>query len=160
MHEDRERAIEMATERLSTQYNQDFSKLVSKYALAGDPDDCVARLRQYVEAGARTIVLNSACTSDYVPRNEELLAESSGRFAAPSPEDELLRRESNAMLREALDKLTTERRTALLLRLDHQLGYPEIGDVMDWSPSKVKNEIHRARLQLRDSLKSYLRGVS
>lgn len=91
---------------------------------------------------------------------EEALAESSARFVAPSPQDELLRRESDVMLRQALEKLTDDRRTALVLRLDHQLGYPEIAKVMDWTPSKVKNEIHRARLQLRDSLKSYLKGVS
>jgi probable F420-dependent oxidoreductase len=74
VHEDRDEAIRMATERLSVQYNQDFSKLVGRYALAGDPDDCVARLREYVDAGARTIILNSACDSRYVERNEALLA--------------------------------------------------------------------------------------
>ena len=74
VHEDRERAIAMATERLSVQYNQDFSRLVGKYALAGNPQDCIARLREYVDAGARTILLNSACPADYVVENERLLA--------------------------------------------------------------------------------------
>jgi probable F420-dependent oxidoreductase len=74
VHEDRQRAIAMATERLSVQYNQDFSRLVGKYALAGSPQDCVARLREYVDAGARTILLNSACPADYVVENERLLA--------------------------------------------------------------------------------------
>ena len=64
----------MASERLSVQYNQDFSKLVGRYALAGNPDDCVARLQEYVDAGARTIILNSACDSNYVAHNEALLA--------------------------------------------------------------------------------------
>ncbi|MEM9621960.1 MAG: LLM class flavin-dependent oxidoreductase [Pseudomonadota bacterium] len=75
VHEDREQAIQMAVDRLSKQYNQDFSKLVHKYALAGDPDDCVARLKEYVGAGARTVILNSACPADYTARNEQLLAE-------------------------------------------------------------------------------------
>ena len=74
VHEDRERAIEMATQRLSLQYNQDFSKLVGRYAVAGNPDDCIARLREYVAAGARTVILNSACPSEYVEHNEALLA--------------------------------------------------------------------------------------
>ncbi len=74
VHEDRARAIEMATDRLSAQYNQDFSKLVGRYALAGDPDDCIARLREYIDAGARTIILNSACPSEYTAQNEGLLA--------------------------------------------------------------------------------------
>ena len=65
VHENRDEAVAMATERLSKQYNQDFSKLVHKYAVAGNPDDCVARLNEYVDAGARTIMLNSACSQAY-----------------------------------------------------------------------------------------------
>ena len=76
VHEDGEKAVQMASERLSIQYNQDFSKLVHKYALAGTPDQCVARLKEYIDAGARTIMLNSACPGDYVEDNERLLAES------------------------------------------------------------------------------------
>lgn len=76
VHEDRGTALEMASNRLSKQYNQDFSKLVSKYAIAGNPDDCIARIQEYISAGARTIVFNSACPQDYVVDNEQLLAES------------------------------------------------------------------------------------
>ncbi len=75
VHRDRQRAIEMASERLSLQYNQDFSKLVGRYALAGNPEDCIARLNEYVDAGARTIIMNSACPADYVEENERLFAE-------------------------------------------------------------------------------------
>ncbi len=75
VHEDREQAIAMAADRLSKQYNQDFSKLVHRYAVAGNPEDCVARLSQYVDAGARTVILNSACPAGYVEDNERLLAE-------------------------------------------------------------------------------------
>ncbi|MDH3642120.1 MAG: hypothetical protein OES38_08485, partial [Gammaproteobacteria bacterium] len=74
VHDDRARAVEMATERLSAQYNQDFSELVGRYALAGNPDDCIARLREYVDAGARTIILNSACPNGYMGENESLFA--------------------------------------------------------------------------------------
>ena len=75
VHEDRETAIEMAAKRLSKQYNQDFSKLVHRYALAGTPDDCKARLREYLDTGVRTVILNSACPNAYMPDNERLLAE-------------------------------------------------------------------------------------
>ncbi|NKB98472.1 MAG: LLM class flavin-dependent oxidoreductase [Pseudomonadales bacterium] len=74
VHEDREVAIEMAAERLSKQYNQDFSQLVHKYAIAGNPDDCTARLQEYIDAGARTIILNSACPASYTDTNEALMA--------------------------------------------------------------------------------------
>ncbi len=75
VHEDRATALRMATQRLSAQYNQDFSALVGKYALAGNPDDCAARIQEYVEAGAQTIMLNSACPNEYVAQNERLLAQ-------------------------------------------------------------------------------------
>ncbi|MEQ9451300.1 MAG: LLM class flavin-dependent oxidoreductase [Pseudomonadales bacterium] len=74
VHEDRAIAREMAAERLSRQYNQDFSKLVDKYAIAGDPDDCIARLNAYVAAGATTVILNSACPASYTDSNEALMA--------------------------------------------------------------------------------------
>lgn len=74
VHENRDEAIKMASDRLSTQYNQDFSELVGKYALAGNPEDCIARLREYVEAGANTIILNSACPGSYMAENERLFA--------------------------------------------------------------------------------------
>ena len=74
VHEDRDVAIDMAARRLSKQYNQDFSQLVHKYAIAGNPDDCVARLNEYIDAGARTIILNSACPQAYTDENEALMA--------------------------------------------------------------------------------------
>ncbi|HYH98469.1 sigma factor-like helix-turn-helix DNA-binding protein, partial [Hyalangium sp.] len=51
-----------------------------------------------------------------------------------------------------------ERRSALLLRIDHGLPYEEIAQVMGWSLPKVKNEIHRARLQLRERLAAHVGG--
>jgi RNA polymerase sigma factor (sigma-70 family) len=78
---------------------------------------------------------------------------------APSPEALLLSAESDRMLDGAIAGLTEERRAALLMRIDHGLGYSEIASAMGWSLQKVKNEIHRARLQLRRSLAGYLEGA-
>jgi RNA polymerase sigma factor (sigma-70 family) len=78
---------------------------------------------------------------------------------APSPEALLLSAESDRMLDGAIAGLTEERRAALLMRIDHGLGYSEIASAMGWSLQKVKNEIHRARLQLRASLAGYLEGA-
>ena len=78
---------------------------------------------------------------------------------APSPEALLLSAESDRVLDGALAGLTEERRAALLMRVDHGLGYAEIASAMGWSLQKVKNEIHRARLQLRASLAGYLEGA-
>jgi probable F420-dependent oxidoreductase len=74
VHEDNDTAVKYATDRLSTQYSQDFSKLVHKYALAGDPDHCQARLREYIDAGATSVFVSSACPDDYIDSNLEMIA--------------------------------------------------------------------------------------
>ncbi|MCI0669855.1 MAG: sigma-70 family RNA polymerase sigma factor [Myxococcaceae bacterium] len=74
----------------------------------------------------------------------------------PTPEDLLLDRELEGLLADALGALREERRAALLLRIDHGLAYEEIAVVMGWTLPKVKNEIHRARLQLRERLAAHV----
>ena len=74
------------------------------------------------------------------------------------PEAILLSGEADRVLEGALQGLAGERRAALLLRVDHGLGYGEIAEAMGWTLQKVKNEIHRARLQLRSQLAAYLEG--
>jgi RNA polymerase sigma-70 factor (ECF subfamily) len=86
----------------------------------------------------------------------EAHADASAALPAPSPEDLLLDRELEGHLGAALGALREERRAALLLRLDHGLAYEDIAGVMGWSLPKVKNEIHRARLQLREHLAPHL----
>lgn len=69
-----------------------------------------------------------------------------------TPESLLLSREAGARLTHALQRLSNDRRTVLLLRADHGLPYDDIARVLDWSLAKVKVEIHRARAQLRKHL--------
>jgi probable F420-dependent oxidoreductase len=76
VHPDRATALDMANQQLSRQYNQDFSKMVAKYTVAGSPDDCITRLREYIDAGARTIICSQGCPPDYAPENTRLIAES------------------------------------------------------------------------------------
>ena len=74
-HEDNATAVEYANERLSKQYNQDFSKMIDKYAIAGDPDRCVERLEEYTDAGARTVILSAASPMHYIDEAERFMAE-------------------------------------------------------------------------------------
>ncbi len=74
VHEDNDTAVKYAADRLSKQYAQDFSELVHKYALAGDPDKCKARLQEYIDAGASAVFVSSACPDDYIDTNLEMLA--------------------------------------------------------------------------------------
>jgi RNA polymerase sigma-70 factor (ECF subfamily) len=75
---------------------------------------------------------------------------------SPTPEAWLLDRELEGLLSEALGEVREERRAALLLRIDHGLAYEDIAQVMGWSLPQVKNEIHRARLQLRERLAGHV----
>ena len=75
---------------------------------------------------------------------------------SPTPEDWLLDRELEGLLAQALGELGEDRRAALLLRIDHGLAYEDIAQVMGWSLPKVKNEIHRARLRLRERLAAHV----
>ncbi|MBL8958138.1 MAG: RNA polymerase sigma factor [Myxococcaceae bacterium] len=79
---------------------------------------------------------------------------------SPDPERLLLDRELERQFDTALGTLSTHRRAALVLRLDHGLGYEEIATLMGWSLPMVKNEIHRARLKLREAMLPHLGGRS
>ena len=74
VHADGDAARAMVIERLSKQYAQDFSRLAGKYALAGTPEEVRSRLEEYLEAGARAVILSSACGASYRDENERLLA--------------------------------------------------------------------------------------
>ena len=78
----------------------------------------------------------------------------------PSPELALLAGEADRVLDGALQVLSADRRAALLMRIDHGLAYEEIAETLGWNLQKVKNEIHRARLQLRERLSAYLEAAS
>ncbi|MDE0797787.1 MAG: LLM class flavin-dependent oxidoreductase, partial [Alphaproteobacteria bacterium] len=55
INEDNDLGVKYAADRLSVQYSQDFSQLVHKFSLAGDPDHCRSRLQEYVDAGASLV---------------------------------------------------------------------------------------------------------
>lgn len=74
VHPDRDTALNMANKVLSTTYNQDFSEMVGKYAIAGSPEVCRARIQEYIDAGARTIIFAQGCPAGYINDNARLLA--------------------------------------------------------------------------------------
>ncbi|HEY8086633.1 MAG TPA: RNA polymerase sigma factor [Polyangiaceae bacterium] len=80
--------------------------------------------------------------------------------ACRTPEAELLDREAVLVVARALERLSEDRRAALLLRLDHGLSYEDIAGAMGWSLAKTKVEIFRAREVLRATLEEYRGGAS
>jgi alkanesulfonate monooxygenase SsuD/methylene tetrahydromethanopterin reductase-like flavin-dependent oxidoreductase (luciferase family) len=58
-------------EHLRQRYAGDFAEhVVDRYCVAGTPEECAARVQEYVDAGARHIVFNLA-----EPEDAERLAE-------------------------------------------------------------------------------------
>jgi RNA polymerase sigma-70 factor, ECF subfamily len=76
-----------------------------------------------------------------------------------TPESTLLGREAVHIVDRALARLSTDRRAVLMLRMDHGVSYEDIAELMGWSLSKTKVEVHRGRLVLREELSRY-EGVS
>jgi probable F420-dependent oxidoreductase len=75
VHANGDTARQMVIAQLSKQYAQDFTRLAPRYALAGTPEECQRRLQEYVDAGARTIMLPSACPEEYRDENLRLIAQ-------------------------------------------------------------------------------------
>ncbi len=75
VHEDRDTAHEMAIASLSRTYAQDFSQLVSRYCFVGTPDDVVAQLGGFVDAGAETVIVSFACPGSHLDTARQLFAD-------------------------------------------------------------------------------------
>ncbi len=74
------------------------------------------------------------------------------RDTAPSPEEILLQREEQAILRKALAELPEQHRVILILREMDGLDYKEIAQVLEIEMGTVKSRLARARRALRDKL--------
>ena len=75
VYPDRDEAREQAARALGKNYAQDFSKIAGRYTLYGNPDDCRKRLKEYVDAGARTVLVSWACRQNDIEQNMKLVAE-------------------------------------------------------------------------------------
>ena len=75
VYADREKAQQVAAQTVGRNYAQDFSRKAGRYLLFGTPDDCRKRLKEYVDAGARTVVLAAACPRPDLDSNLKLIAE-------------------------------------------------------------------------------------
>jgi RNA polymerase sigma-70 factor (ECF subfamily) len=73
---------------------------------------------------------------------------------APSPDRAAEDRERFAAVLQAMRRLPEPQREALVLSLDQDLRYDQIGAILGCSVAAVKVRIHRARLQLRSDLQA------
>ncbi len=74
-----------------------------------------------------------------------------------APPDELLeQRELRAVVQAKLAELTPEHRAILVLRDIQGLSYDEIATTLDLEGGTVRSRIHRARMELKEKIRSYL----
>lgn len=74
----------------------------------------------------------------------------------PNPDNVLLNKELNTVIREALGRLDDDKRVVFSLRVFHQYSYEEIADVTGFSLAKLKTDLHRARAEMRKRIGPYL----
>ena len=76
------------------------------------------------------------------------------------PDDQLLDKELSRVMRRALNALDEDKRLVFTLKVYQQLSYEEIAEVTGFSLPKIRNDLHRARGEMRRRLSHYLEGRS
>jgi RNA polymerase sigma-70 factor (ECF subfamily) len=78
--------------------------------------------------------------------------------ASPSPEQAVVAQTEIELLAKALEALTADERTALMLRETNGLSYQEVAAVLDIGLSAAKMRVARARLALRRAYEALAEG--
>lgn len=74
----------------------------------------------------------------------------------PTPRTVAADREAFTFMEGQLQTLNEEHRTVLVLRYVEELSYEEIADILSISIGTVKSRIHRARQELRESMREFI----
>ena len=76
VYDSREEAAEMAAQSLGGQYlySGNFMDIVGSYCVIGPVKECIRRLEEYIDAGARHFVFSWACPHEDRPRHIETIA--------------------------------------------------------------------------------------
>src|ERR1041384_5719253 len=72
------------------------------------------------------------------------------------PDRELLDKELNGVIRDALGALDEDKRLVFTLKIFQQRSYEEISEITGSSIPKLKTDLHRARAEMRRRIQPYL----
>jgi RNA polymerase sigma-70 factor (ECF subfamily) len=106
---------------------------------------------------ARESLRNSRRDSQHVELEDRAVMEM--RDGTPTPDGQLLDKELSHVVRRALLMLDEDKRMVFALKVYQQLSYEEIATITGFTVPKLRNDLHRARAEMRRRLSSYL-GVS
>lgn len=73
---------------------------------------------------------------------------------APGPEQVLRKEQRSSVIRQALSRLSPDKREIIVLRDYMDLSYAEIAGILDIAPGTVMSRLHRARLALKEALET------
>jgi RNA polymerase sigma-70 factor (ECF subfamily) len=76
--------------------------------------------------------------------------------AGPPPDDSLINKELNNVIRDALSRLDEDKRLVFTLKIFQQQSYEEIAAITGFSIAKLKTDLHRARHEMRRLIRPYL----
>ncbi|MGD1017894.1 MAG: sigma-70 family RNA polymerase sigma factor [Verrucomicrobiia bacterium] len=89
------------------------------------------------------------------PRDSESAGWQAPDTTTRDPAQEVVERELQEKIQEAVQELPEAQRTAVILCRYEGLSYEEIAEVLGCSVSATKSLLHRARLALKDKLRGY-----
>jgi RNA polymerase sigma-70 factor (ECF subfamily) len=87
--------------------------------------------------------------------NTNLAASAKAAAGSDRPDRQLLSHEQQLLVRKAIEQLPEKQRAALLLRIEGEFSYGEIGQQIDCNENHVKTLIHRGRKRLKKALATY-----
>jgi RNA polymerase sigma-70 factor (ECF subfamily) len=73
-----------------------------------------------------------------------------------APDQDLFKVELNRTIRKALASLPEDYRVVFVLKIVHQMRYDQISAITGASIGKLKTDLHRARIEMRQKLLPYL----
>lgn len=73
-----------------------------------------------------------------------------------TPDKQMINSELNEAIKQAVLELNEDWRIVFTLKMFQQKNYEEIAEITGWSIGKIKTDLHRARLEMRNKLQNYL----
>lgn len=111
----------------------------------------------YVFRAVRNSAIDLQRTGDRQKRlSERLFEDFSDPVASTTPDDSLLTKERDQLLRNAIDQLSDPDREAIMLKFFAGLTFAQAGVVANTSPKTIATRYRRALVKLEDSLKGQL----
>src|SRR5436305_5793537 len=117
-----------------------------------------ARLSTWLFGIAKNVARESLRSRQKLSRKVELDDESVKelRDEKPKPDDFLINKELNGVIRDALARLDEDKRMVFALKIFQQQSYEEIAAITGFSIAKLKTDLHRARTEMRRLIRPYM----